>query len=251
MAGRLGYPIITVEPQPHCVRYIRAASAVNGLPIEAPPPGSGPGSRRSALTLHHGFLAKGGALSDGRTSMPLRKWTGCMGTWPIPLESKVIKFYDSLPGGNATVPVPVLDPSSLISDGDLVLLAKVDVEGAEVDVLYALEPHLRAGRILNLMVELNKRSYVPPEQMETANREGFKEAFPVFTKVLAFMHEMGYTGLAAQYSKHLSWGTAPPVGDAPSIKAFVEDGCVSDGGDTAGRRAPVERGGRGCPLPAH
>ena len=33
--------------------------------------------------------------------------------------------------------------------------------GQEVDVLYALEPHLKARRILNLMVELNKRSYDP------------------------------------------------------------------------------------------
>ena len=31
--------------------------------------------------------------------------------------------------------------------------------GQEVDVLYALEPHLKAKRILNLMVEMNKRSY--------------------------------------------------------------------------------------------
>lgn len=39
-------------------------------------------------------------------------------------------------------------------------------------MLYALEPHLRAGRILNLMVEMNKRSYVPEADIEKANKEG-------------------------------------------------------------------------------
>lgn len=87
--------------------------------------------------------------------------------------------------------------------------------------LQALEPHLRAGRILNLMVELNKRrcgaalfimrsaancvialvhihpsllfpalcyrrmrSYVPEADIEEAIKKGFTEAFPVFTRLL-------------------------------------------------------------------
>ena len=31
MSGRLGYHIISVEPQPHCVQYIKAATALNGI----------------------------------------------------------------------------------------------------------------------------------------------------------------------------------------------------------------------------
>ena len=43
----------------------------------------------------------------------------------------------------------------------LLLPAALCSAGQEVDVLYALEPHLRAKRILNMMVEMNKRSYDP------------------------------------------------------------------------------------------
>lgn len=36
------------------------------------------------------------------------------------------------------------------------------------------------------------------------------------------MRDLGYAGLAAQYSKHLDWGTAPIVFDDESIKLCVQ-----------------------------
>lgn len=118
MSARLGYHTIVVEPQPHCVQYIRAATALNGL--------------YGVVEINNGFLSQGGVTPDGKTTLPLPKRTGCMGTWPLPQESRVRQHYDSLPGGNDTVNIPVLDPARLVADSDLVVLAKVDVEGHEV-----------------------------------------------------------------------------------------------------------------------
>ena len=123
MAARMGYDVITVEPQPHCVQFIRAALAVSGV------------SHRS--DLRHAFLAKGGALPDGRKAMTVPARTGCFGTFPIPLEAKVREHYDGLPGGKwsrvagggANVSVQIVDPAAIISDDDVVLLLKIDVEG--------------------------------------------------------------------------------------------------------------------------
>ena len=118
MAARFGYDTVIVEPQPHCVQYIRAATALNGV--------------HAKLTINHACLSAGGRTPAGEAQLPLPRRTGCMGTWPLPLESKVRQYYDTLPGGNDTVMVPVIDPASLVGEGDLVLLAKVDVEGHEV-----------------------------------------------------------------------------------------------------------------------
>jgi len=52
------------------------------------------------------------------------------------------------------------------------VLAKIDVEGYEVNALGALEPHMRAGRILNLMVEINKKGYSKGMPIEEAIKEG-------------------------------------------------------------------------------
>ena len=96
LSARFGYDTVIVEPQPHCVQYIRAATALNGV--------------HSKLTINHAFLSAGGRTPAGEAQLPLPRRTGCMGTWPLPLESKVRQYYDSLPGGNDTVMVPVIDP---------------------------------------------------------------------------------------------------------------------------------------------
>jgi len=56
----------------------------------------------------------------------------------------------------------------------------------------------------------------------------FKESFPVFTKLLEYMRDMGYSAMSAQYSRTLAWGTSDTIPkDAASIKAFVEDGWMT------------------------
>ena len=70
MAARLGYAVSVVEPQPHCIEFIRAATSMNGV--------------GSLVDLHHAFLAKGGRTAEGATSMPIFERTGCFGTFPIP-----------------------------------------------------------------------------------------------------------------------------------------------------------------------
>ena len=107
MAARLGFRVIAVDPQPHCVQFVRAAVAINGV--------------TSAVEVHHAFLSAGGVNEDGKTSMPLHVRTGCMGTWPAPDTEMVRAYYDSIPGGDKIVQVPLIDPASLIGEDDLVV----------------------------------------------------------------------------------------------------------------------------------
>ena len=158
MSARLGYRVITVDPQPQCIQFVRAAAVANGV--------------WSSVELHNVFLSAGGVTADGKTHLPLNVRTGCMGTWPAPDEDKVRTFYDAIPGGAAIKQVPLVDPASLITEQDLVVLAKIDIEGHEVDVLGALRPHLKAKRILNLMVELNKKAHSGGLDIEAGLREG-------------------------------------------------------------------------------
>lgn len=152
MAARLGFPVVAVDPQPHCVQYVRMAAAVNG--------------DSARVTGVNAFLAKGGKLPPagvdsvankasyiaGRSSVNVAVRSGCWGTWPQEGRGEVEGYYHKLAGGNATVSVPVLDPASLVGPDDVVVLMKIDVEGAEVVIMEGLFPLLDEGRVLNIMV---------------------------------------------------------------------------------------------------
>jgi len=42
------------------------------------------------------------------------------------------------------------------AESDVVVMMKIDTEGAEFGIMRALLPAMRAGRILNMLVEINK-----------------------------------------------------------------------------------------------
>lgn len=54
--------------------------------------------------------------------------------------------------------MPVIDPLTLLGDpqADVVVMMKIDTEGAEFGIMRALLPAMRDGRILNILVEINK-----------------------------------------------------------------------------------------------
>jgi FkbM family methyltransferase len=149
-AGALGYDTVAVDPQPHCAEYVRTAAAAAELHRAGD----------SRFRTVNAFLAKDGALADGATAMDVRVRTGCWGTFPVGEEQElaVQKHFGKLPGGNRTVRVPAVDPMSLLGDpqADVVVLMKIDTEGAEFGILRALLPAMREGRILNILVEINK-----------------------------------------------------------------------------------------------
>jgi hypothetical protein len=87
--------------------------------------------------------------------------TGCWGTFPTPTGEHVERHFRQFEGGNGSLTVPVVDPLSLLAPDDVVIIMKIDTEGAELDIMHALLPALKAGRILNLMVELNKGVHNP------------------------------------------------------------------------------------------
>lgn len=154
MAARLGFPVIAVDPQPHCIQYVRMAAAVNG--------------DTGRVTAVNAFLAKGGLLPPagvdsavnkvhyipGREFVTVPVRSGCWGTWPQDGRGEVEGYYHKLQGGNATAVVRVRDPVTLFKPNDIVVLMKIDVEGAEVAIMEALYPMLAEGRVLNIMVRV-------------------------------------------------------------------------------------------------
>lgn len=211
LSARLGYPVVAVEPQPHCAHFIHSASAMNGV--------------SDRVTLHTGYLAKDGRTADGATHLTVRTRSGCFGTWPYPESTVVREHWNQFQGGNGTTEVPMFDPASLISDSDLVLLLKVDTEGHEVDILRAMEPHLKAGRVLNIIVELNKRRFMPEGEMayDVNQPEKWKTADGPYIELMTWLVDLGY---AAMPGPEMPWGGEAAITTAKKIAEFVRSGWI-------------------------
>jgi len=161
LSASLGAQVLAVDPQPHCLQYVRAAASLGGV-----------GDRVHMLTA---FASTEEAAALGVTSqVPIR--TGCWGMFPhhetVPGEDShpAVKLeYGQLPGGNESVSVPHVSLARLLLDiaeearqagsGDEgVLLAKMDAEGSECAITQSLVRAgvLKAHTVKNFMVEVNK-----------------------------------------------------------------------------------------------
>jgi len=149
--------------------------------------------------------------------------TGCRGTWPtyLPEEEALVKQqYGAIPGALDTVHVTYVDPGSLVKDDHWVLLAKVDVEGFEEEVLDSLTPLIQRGRLFNILMELNK-----PQKLRRLGLDPSNMQDPVVVewvvKMLARLQGYGYTIVPqwTGYKNHVALSTA-----RADLKTFAEVG---------------------------
>lgn len=174
--------VFAIEPQPECFSYVSLALQASGFShsshvfnalagrVSADDDGAAEedndrhhrSTEAVTKTLHFGelpFVIP--APSKHREAVPLR--TGCRGTFPAITKGEledVKGYFQSTLGFDPTVkkiPVGFVDPSKILPSRDtVVILAKIDVEGFEGEVLSALEPMLKEGRIANIIIEFNK-----------------------------------------------------------------------------------------------
>jgi FkbM family methyltransferase len=153
MVAALGYPVVQIDPQPHCAQYVRAATLASGF-----------GDRVVALNAFAGD--KSVASFD-----TVQQRTGCWGTFPFltndQLQSLKVAMAKS-PGWEDPVPVPMIRLDDVVfgsgsgseDSRDVVIGAmKVDVEGSEDKMLLGAERLLSEGRIYHIIMELNKPAW--------------------------------------------------------------------------------------------
>ena len=121
-------------------------------------------------------------------------------------------------------PVPLLVPplpaAALSADDDYVLLAKVDVEGFEEEVLDSLEPLIKRKRLLNILMELNK-----PQKLRRLGKDPNDLTQPVVVDWVIMMItrlvKLGYT-IVPQWD---GYKRQPRLGGtAADIRALAESG---------------------------
>ena len=156
LAASMGARVVAVDPQPHCVQYLRAAAQLSGL--------AGRGRVLNA------FAGGGGEAGGGDAPTPVPLRSGCWGTYPLvdaQQEASTRAEYHALPGGRGAAAVPSLPLPALVRElsalgapGEGVLLLKMDVEGAEDSLVAALDESGVLGERLvkNFLLELNQRA---------------------------------------------------------------------------------------------
>ncbi len=134
-SAKLGWEVLSIEPQPHCHQWIVASALMNGF---------------SDRYQHINALA-----SNSNTKISIPQRTGCWGTWPHATESQDYVsrqlFNQSLPDlevGSVSV------DNLLLRTNFIVPFMKVDTEGHERHVLESAMGMIKQGRILNIFVEL-------------------------------------------------------------------------------------------------
>ena len=159
--------------------------------------------------------------STAHVDIPAR--TGCRGTWPtyLPQEEALVKTqYGSIPGALDAVHVTYVDPGSLVKDDHWVLLAKVDVEGFEEEVLDSLMPLIKRRRLFNILMELNK-----PQKLRRLGLNPDNMADPVVVdwvvKMLSRLQDAGYTLIPqwTGYKNHVRLGNSQA-----DLRTFAEVG---------------------------
>ncbi|KNC80717.1 hypothetical protein SARC_06919 [Sphaeroforma arctica JP610] len=146
LAAVMGYQVVAFDPQPQCAMFVLGAAKLNGID--------------SRLTILNAFAGSGDGSMVGRR-------TGCWGTYPNygPWETgqqgkliEVLRKSGIVEVGMERVPHigidKVMDP-----DKHVVPLMKVDVEGFEDGVFRSMRKMLSAGRVHNIVCELNKNAW--------------------------------------------------------------------------------------------
>ena len=219
LSARSGAAVLAVDPQPHCLQYVRMAAAASGL---AP--------RVHTLNAFAGDGGGGGAPRP----VPLR--TGCWGMFPHDrglyaaageeAHRATREEYDRL-GGNASVEVPVVGLGELFAQlgeearaggagEEGVLLAKIDAEGSELALARALAASgvLAAHTVKSFVMEINK--YALQEEglpCIDARAEPPMGAAPCCAELLQLFQDAGY-----HIFVHEPWGK----GEVSNVTEFAQ-----------------------------
>lgn len=215
LSARLGAQVLAIDPQPHCLQYVRVAASLNGA-----------AGRVLTLNAFAGSAGLGdaGDASAPPPTRPVLLRTGCWGMFPHDkglyraagevAHRETRQEYDAM-GGNASVAVPVLSLPALLAQLALeaassgqgeegVLLAKVDVEGSELELARGLAASgaLAAHHIKNFVMELNK--YAVQSEGPACIAAGMEPpmgTWPCFAELLGLFQGAGYVVMV-----HSPWG---------------------------------------------
>jgi FkbM family methyltransferase len=200
LAASTGAQVVFIDPQPHCVQYVRAAALISGF--------------EDQVEVVHAFAD---AESHGTMSeVPVR--SGCWGTFPT-LDSQMERSkleYHALKGGNETMHVKgislpelvrqsitdrviakataSIEEATAIGDSDdYVLVMKIDAEGHEVHILNALidQGILREKLVRSFVIEFNKPALKRNEEGECSKDPNF-----CYGQITQRIIDEGYTVLA-------------------------------------------------------
>ena len=210
LAAASGALVTAIDPQPHCLQYVRVAAAANGW-------------ARRVRALN----AFAGAAAAPPPPRAVRVRSGCWGMFPHdkslyaqPGEEPhpaTREEYDAIRGGNASASVPTVYLPALLralaaearaagAGDEGVLLLKMDAEGSEV----ALVAELAASGVLaehvvkSFVIELNKYALTSegPPCIDAA-AEAPMGAAPCYATMLQHFLDAGY-----QIMVHEPWNSA-------------------------------------------
>ena len=238
-----GSEVVFIDPQPHCIQYVRAGVVMSGF-------------SRSA-TIVNAFADDSSSLSYA--TCPIR--SGCWGTYPL-LDwqaDRTREEYDALPGGNAnarlhadsqpppTRPTRSLGPllpnsyayrqvtvssvllSKLVREAveareakglsGHILVMKIDAEGHETRIIESLAEHgvLRDKLVRNFVVEFNKAAL----SRNLGKSKCAKEPVECFARLFQLLLDAGYTLLTSNKGNFYQ---QEPIVDA---QAFASEGWVA------------------------
>eukprot|EP00808_Paulinella_micropora_P008833 g28234.t1 len=136
LAASLGISVIAVEPQPHCIAFLKAAAAASEL---------------FKISLHN--VLAGNYSRPQHTSVRMRN--GCFGTWPYAVGQMdaAINYFAGV--DNSTVQIDLVHAASLVP-ANTSLILKIDTEGCEFEVLSGLRAVFEARRVICAVVEYNR-----------------------------------------------------------------------------------------------
>lgn len=134
-SAKLGWEVLSIEPQPHCHQWIIASALMNGF--------------------SHRYRQINALASKEPMTTKIPQRTGCWGTWPYATHSQEIMahelFDQSLPDlevGSVSV------DELLLYTNYIVPFMKVDTEGYERNVIESAKEMIKQKRILNIFIEL-------------------------------------------------------------------------------------------------
>ena len=156
-AAHWGCKVYFFEPQPGCVARIQAALLINGFATNTarliPQPVS---STQASIQVKPTSECHGEFFGVDQVHYSLKRAPAVRRSRPFDRVN--------------TTAVRSVDLNVLFSETDHLQLIKIDVEGAEIDVLGALLPFIRRGQVQNLIVEMTPGWWRPMHTMAGATR---------------------------------------------------------------------------------
>lgn len=170
LAAAYGHNVITFEPQPHCSVLLRACILLNGF--------------QKRINLKSKFVS-----TDNSSILKVKRRTGCTGTFPNDNDDGWAENFRRplkvLHGADDEVIVHSTRLDEVVSEGKIISLLKIDVEGFENKVIESGRSLFINKNVKNLLMELN----IP---MLKKQEGGWGEMKDKTLKLIAWLYSLGY-----------------------------------------------------------